>query len=674
MDQCKLNADLFYEIFLHFVAVDHEGPFTLMLVCTAWQDMVLKHPPLWSWINIDNEIGDMEARLAICTTLSASQPLYLKLHLPFFPSLVQIIRPYVDRVRFVFVDCPMDMKIDTAVDHVSNLVHNLQLHHALFRFLKGGKYKPYCPASVNDILFQGQPLNSPTYPSNIITALNFSGPHNVGLHTLLTFLPSNIHLEHLVIDSDRLSFGTTRTRSLKFRVEELRTLANESSDPSGQNNHKEVIQELSSNLDEVINALPTVSLSSLRTLCMRRLKDISDDAEELEAIFLRHIQSPNPLAITLDGSFRSFVAAMCEIGAGLRPAAMTLLVRRKGSSPQDEKSEKIKRALSSVRNLHIHFLIRPMEMLQTNEILQWLPRSAFLRISGSPDGDQLASLVDHPAHLVHLDYVNKGLIDPSPEIPACYRNDQRFDSLALIGYGIFKIVPHCRKLYLLGAYSSQEFINSSSSLEIEELHCDSEIRKGTTWNLSEAGPLGNLLKITCTFSFALALLQRRRIPKLQELIFIGSLRSFSEDTSGRDQIELLDTFINLLAERRDTLASMRLISIPEWIPWECLFKFAIMLSEGNNVSSTPTLVIPSFPHPRLLRPLVAFLGGTLVEQIPDMPQWVPQRHYKNNRICYSCEHAGWICNTESWLFINVKHCRRSRTNEPVAITRYTLSN
>jgi hypothetical protein len=204
MSQVNLNTDLFYDIFSYFVAIDPDGPFTLRLVCTAWQDMVLNKPLLWSWINLDDEIEDIAARVVTCTTLSASHSLNLILHLPVSASLVQIIHPYVHRVQSVLVDCPMDMETDTAAAHVSNLIRVLKLHHALFRFVRGGKDTPYCPANVYKIIekhSKNQSLDSPTCPSNMITALILDEDiHQFSLHTLLTWLSSNIHLMHMEIN------------------------------------------------------------------------------------------------------------------------------------------------------------------------------------------------------------------------------------------------------------------------------------------------------------------------------------------------------------------------------------------------------------------------------------------------------------------------------------------
>jgi hypothetical protein len=74
MSQVKLNTDIFYEIFPHFVAIDPDGPFCLVLVCTAWKDMVLKQPLLWSWINLDDEVGNMEKRVATRDVIRCPAP------------------------------------------------------------------------------------------------------------------------------------------------------------------------------------------------------------------------------------------------------------------------------------------------------------------------------------------------------------------------------------------------------------------------------------------------------------------------------------------------------------------------------------------------------------------------------------------------------------------------
>jgi hypothetical protein len=222
MSQVKLNPDIFYEIFSYFVAIDPDGPFTLILVCIAWRDMVRNKPLLWSWIDLDDEIGDMKTRAAICTTLSASHPLNLILHLPISPSLVQIIRSYVDRVRSVFVYCPTRMKMDTAAVHVSNLIRELKLHHTLFRFIRGGKDTPYCPADIYRIIemhSRNQSMNSPTCPSNMITALILDDDiHQFSLHTLLTWLSSNVHLMHMEINFNRLHMESIRCATMNLRI------------------------------------------------------------------------------------------------------------------------------------------------------------------------------------------------------------------------------------------------------------------------------------------------------------------------------------------------------------------------------------------------------------------------------------------------------------------------
>jgi hypothetical protein len=199
MSRVKLNTDLLYEIFSHFVAIDPDGPFTLILVCTTWREMVLKLHPLWSWINLDDELGDLEARVTICARLSASHPLNLILYVPISPSLVQIIRPYVHRVQSVLANCPVVVDMDVAVAHVSNLIRKLHLHHALFRFFRDGKDTPYCPYKI----FENQSLDPLTCPSNIITAFVLHGrAPQFSLHRLLMWLSSNIHLTCMDINFD----------------------------------------------------------------------------------------------------------------------------------------------------------------------------------------------------------------------------------------------------------------------------------------------------------------------------------------------------------------------------------------------------------------------------------------------------------------------------------------
>jgi hypothetical protein len=54
-----LVDDVVLEIFPHFIAVDLNGPFSLMLVCSAWRDRVLSNGECGpgSWLMILSQTG-----------------------------------------------------------------------------------------------------------------------------------------------------------------------------------------------------------------------------------------------------------------------------------------------------------------------------------------------------------------------------------------------------------------------------------------------------------------------------------------------------------------------------------------------------------------------------------------------------------------------------------------
>jgi len=78
-----LVNDVVRGIFQHFVATDWDGPFTLILVCTAWRDMVLSTPTLWTWIMMDSSSPDWNERMVVAAHLSRSLPLHVVLRAPF---------------------------------------------------------------------------------------------------------------------------------------------------------------------------------------------------------------------------------------------------------------------------------------------------------------------------------------------------------------------------------------------------------------------------------------------------------------------------------------------------------------------------------------------------------------------------------------------------------------
>ncbi|KIM23151.1 hypothetical protein M408DRAFT_28159 [Serendipita vermifera MAFF 305830] len=78
-----LVDDVVGEIFHHFVAIDWEGPFLLMLVSTKWRDLVLSRPSFWTWVKLDDTQVDWREKALIGKTLSRGLPLHLVVRVPF---------------------------------------------------------------------------------------------------------------------------------------------------------------------------------------------------------------------------------------------------------------------------------------------------------------------------------------------------------------------------------------------------------------------------------------------------------------------------------------------------------------------------------------------------------------------------------------------------------------
>ncbi|KIM23156.1 hypothetical protein M408DRAFT_28161 [Serendipita vermifera MAFF 305830] len=88
-----LVNDIVGEIFHHFVAVDWEGPFLLILVSKGWRDLVLSRPSLWTWIKLDDTQIDWREKVLIGQALSQGLPLRAVVRVPFdhFDELTNLL-------------------------------------------------------------------------------------------------------------------------------------------------------------------------------------------------------------------------------------------------------------------------------------------------------------------------------------------------------------------------------------------------------------------------------------------------------------------------------------------------------------------------------------------------------------------------------------------------------
>jgi hypothetical protein len=372
----------------------------------------------------------------------------------------------------------------------------------------------------------------------------------------------------------------------------------------------------------------------------------------------------------MNGYGTSLVPVICEIGVGLRPSEMRLNIAIGCPVLSEIELGKVKRALSSVQSLRILGDDTAKYMtFQMKKLLQCLPRLAILRISSHQFDSTIVHLVDHPPRLIQLEYKLRrgGFVDVLPAVPPWCRSGGRFDSLSLEGCAVGEIASFCKKLALRGTPTLRNFLSSLSSLDIEELHCDGEVDERDTLYHPKIGGMDKLSKLTCSFSFALALLKRRRLPMLQELVFIVPTDSHSVYTSNRTSENCLGPITDLLLESSNERAPMRVLSIPIWTPWESLFKVAEILSQGNDSGANPTVFLPSFPHSCLLLPLVDCLNGERATQKPKFPIYLSEEYCRYKGVCYQCHNGDWTC-------ADIERCRRGRRGELVAITRYTLSS
>jgi hypothetical protein len=104
LNLARINDDVLHEIFRHFVALDDDGPFTLILVCTKWREWVTSHPILWSWIILDDAQPEWREKAMVSTFLSKELPLQVILRV--FHIELQSIHKIIARCASLFVESP----------------------------------------------------------------------------------------------------------------------------------------------------------------------------------------------------------------------------------------------------------------------------------------------------------------------------------------------------------------------------------------------------------------------------------------------------------------------------------------------------------------------------------------------------------------------------------------
>lgn len=77
-----LNTDVLLEVFSHYVAMQENGIFILMLVSKKWESLALKTPSLWEWIFINTQDPECAEKAFVHLSLLRDCSPKITLHLP----------------------------------------------------------------------------------------------------------------------------------------------------------------------------------------------------------------------------------------------------------------------------------------------------------------------------------------------------------------------------------------------------------------------------------------------------------------------------------------------------------------------------------------------------------------------------------------------------------------
>ncbi|KIM20737.1 hypothetical protein M408DRAFT_30128 [Serendipita vermifera MAFF 305830] len=212
-----LVDDVVHEMFLHFVAIDWNGPFTLILVSTAWRSVVISKPRLWTWIMVDDTEADWKMRADVCAHLSRNLPLQIVLKIPFASNVSMI---YLSSRCTMLIYEPGPAPVESRIEW------NKYINDSILLFLKHtskdririlyGSRDFYPLSHLNDAVYdeireENQLISVLSRETSaLITGLELHHPIYTGegstvqvqLTELWEILPSLVHLSHLKLNEN----------------------------------------------------------------------------------------------------------------------------------------------------------------------------------------------------------------------------------------------------------------------------------------------------------------------------------------------------------------------------------------------------------------------------------------------------------------------------------------
>jgi hypothetical protein len=676
LELSDLNEDVLFEILLHFVAIDWDGgPFTLMLVCRKWQDIVLSKPRIWTWILVDDSQTDWRERMEVAAYLSRGLPLQIRLRVPFLSETP--ISHVVCRCEVLFVDS----------------LHSCAYYHSPLRRWKSetivdnGFFREQNVSAMNDSTMRLL-VNDSTMrflvnvPTNRIKILPGEGRREHFVHsaqmiydqisngmsviTLLEtahpFLMTSLVFRH----PSRAIF-----RHVHFEIGEVWALLPTLPHLSHLEIHDNFV-----NMDRG-TVLPRISLRSLLTLTINSpmshwvFFSFSHDIWLGLLTLLPSLDAPMIEAITLHGSVQRIKAAMMK--ARTRPSDLTLSISTFDEA-EDEPVFSKEWVWQGVRRVTVNlpetpesfsrFKI-PDELASTiQSLLALLPKGTSTRFCGGGELDAIACSDAYSTEGLNILYTHSRLLDYSFRANnvtslavrtsggVSYQPHQLYAQWLKSAEHIFlddddhgESVHECFLAYLF--HVSEPALKSWNSgwMWLHEDICSLQIRRRN---------FSYLRTLRCNESVANELVRRFDTPCLHSITLVAA-------TNYDMLLNLLPT---TLLEHASRLKQLKILGMERIPDWSALFGF---LSNFKKLQRTiSTINLPGMPHPSILQLLVdALRGGSPVHETAELRQKFDEKSENDQNICYRCFMNGFLC-------YDRQGCQRFWPGNIVSITKDTV--
>lgn len=713
-----LNDDVLYEIFKYFVAVDINGPFTLIQINKTWQyHIVYNCPNMWTWITIDDFIVDLEQRIAVSLELSKDLPLYITICLPSKHNLLTFQRLF-RRCVHIFVEAHASTRMMDKEGTAKIISRILRDEKAPMiksvQWLTGGSEDKFAFSLLNYHIktpINLRPVFDVLHPV-FISHLDLSQapkrhayPDMIPMSQFWKIISLLPFLTSILIDMCALMVELNQN-FVTIRAPRLKDLS--------------VIRISATNTgvaEEIFLCLKAPSIFRI-TLSIAMGDKASFDIAATMSKFMR----PKQLILEIGPEFSELSVTKTKVArrynfGSLESMDITLHATRQDKRTKRDYMQEINSILSETSNLQIFhlklidspkqallllkFLHPPLCLLNlTLNFSNWRTNREIIYLNDR-GGDYYAPQDDNrmlcaPYGYLRVDFrgytesLQRQISEDSADedgrqdvLPQCLKITKlvlHADQESLVQFSeYFDRSPFTVNTLILKGFQCETGVDSSAIGELiqlpqrwrdslQELDIDNPPLGLTLISKSSYQPFTHLTKLRCQISVAINLLKGANILRLRELILVEP-HAHKLELSPLERLTILNHPIQDVAFPNFNIpTTLETLGMEFYPPWPDLLD---KVREQAIRQPYFRVKLPGLPHLFILRQLAFALRGDVKVQYtwPTFPSWLEWSNLlftdsQSPGGCYYCLLSGWTCTKSN----NLLFCRRHSCSNLVTIT------